>query len=60
MHYVRRRTITPPKEERGAEETKDAAPEMSPEPGPLKAHNDKDSPSTWSFDKRKAEFEKKK
>ena len=62
MHYVRRRTMTPSKEEPGAEETKDAAPEMSPEPliAALKAHNDKDSPSTWSFDKCKAEFEKEK
>ena len=40
VHYVRRRTMTPSKEEPGAEETKDAAPEMSPEPEPLKDHND--------------------
>ena len=40
VHYVRRRTMTPTKEEPGAEETKDAAPEMSPEPEPLKDHND--------------------
>ena len=58
MHYVRRRTMTPSKEEPGAEETKDAAPERSPEP--LKAHNNEDSPSTWSFAKRKEEFEKMK
>ena len=45
------------REEPGAEEEKDAAPEMSPEP--LKAHNNNnDSPSTWSFEKRKKEFEK--
>ena len=60
VHYKRRDTMTPQKEEPGAEETKDAAPEMSPEPQPLKAHNDKDSPSTWSFEKRKEEFEKMK
>ena len=58
VHYVRRRTMTPQKEEPGAEETKDAAPEMSPEP--LKAHNKEDSPSTWTFAKRKEEFEKMK
>ena len=58
VHYVRRRTMTPSKEEPGAEETKDAAPEMSPEP--LKAHNKEDSPSTWTFAKRKEEFEKMK
>ena len=56
--YVRRRTMTPSKEEPGAEETKDAAPEMSPEP--LKEHNKEDSPSTWTFAKRKEEFEKMK
>ena len=55
VRYNRRRTETPTKEEPGAEETKDAAPEMSPEP--LKAHNN-DSPSMWSFEKRKKEFEK--
>ena len=60
VRYNRRRTETPTKEEPGAEETKDAAPEMSPEPQPLKAHNDKDSPSMWSFEKRKEEFEKMK
>ena len=58
MRYNRRRTETPTKEEPGAEETKDAAPEMSPEP--LKAHNKEDSPSTWTFAKRKEEFEKMK
>ena len=58
VHYVRRRTMTPSKEETGAEETKDAAPERSPEP--LKAHNKEDSPSTWTFAKRKEEFEKMK
>ena len=58
VHYVRRRTMTPQKEEPGAEETKDAAPERSPEP--LKAHNKEDSPSTWTFAKRKEEFEKMK
>ena len=57
VRYNRRRTETPTKEEPGAEETKDAAPEMSPEP--LKAHNNNnDSPSMWSFEKRKKEFEK--
>ena len=57
VHYKRRDTMTPQKEEPGAEETKDAAPEMSPEP--LKAHNNNnDSPSMWSFEKRKKEFEK--
>ena len=40
VHYKRRDTMTPQKEEPGAEETKDAAPEMSPEPEPLKDHND--------------------
>ena len=40
VRYNRRRTETPTKEEPGAEETKDAAPEMSPEPEPLKDHND--------------------
>ena len=58
VRYNRRRTETPTKEEPGAEETKDAAPEMSPEP--LKAHNKEDSPSTWTFAKRKEEFEKMK
>jgi len=58
VHYVRRRTMTPSKEEPGAEETKDAAPERSPEP--FKAHNKEDSPSTWTFAKRKEEFEKMK
>ncbi len=40
LRYNRRLTDTQKKEEPGAEETKDAAPEMSPEPEPLKDHND--------------------
>ena len=40
VRYERRETLTPSKEEPGAEETKDAAPEMSPEPEPLKDQND--------------------
>ena len=43
MHYKRRDTMTPQKEEPGAEETKDAAPEMSPEPEPLKDHDNEET-----------------